>query len=266
VALDKLVTSKLGFKKSLSVTGQTSTRVLEHFVLSVLAGIASSVQKMCTDMRLLINLKEFDEPRESKQVGSSAMPYKQNPMLDERACGLARHVIALATEPAHTHGNQWLERTLDDSVNRRFVLPEAFLGCDTVLKLATKIISGLKVWPNVIAKNIRAELPFMASEMIIMACVKAGGDRQVLHHAIHMHSTEAGMRVKSEGAANDLLERIKQDPLFAAIHDKLDSFTDPKLFIGRCPEIVEDFCTEVLDPLLQATPTATNKTKYELKV
>jgi len=248
--LDETVCKKMGFANRFPVTGQTYPRKLDHYVLSVLSGIAQSVHKMCTDIRLLANFKEIEEPFESKQVGSSAMAYKRNPMRCERACSIARHVMALATEPAQTASLQWLERTLDDSANRRIVLPEAFLGCDAILAIVVNVVEGLQVWPRVIESRIKAELPFMATEQILMACVSAGGDRQVLHEAIRHHSMLAGVQVKEHGLPNDLIARIKADPLFASVKDNLDSILDAKNFIGRCPEQVKDFCSKVVEPLL----------------
>ena len=240
----------IGFEYHLDVTGQTYSRAIDHNVLAVLGGIAGSVEKMATDIRLLIGKLEITEGRGKKQVGSSAMAYKRNPIIAESACGLAQYLAGICSQPVQTLSKQWLERTLNDSANRRFTIPEAFLFCSSILDRATKLISGLEVWPAMIAKNMQNELPFMATEVILMACVKAGGDRQVLHDAIHKHSIEAGHRRLAEGANNDLLERLKGDDLFKAVHDSLDQYTDPKLFIGRSPQIVEKFCIKVLDPLL----------------
>ncbi|KAL4175904.1 hypothetical protein KRP22_000862 [Phytophthora ramorum] len=249
--LNELVAEKMGFKKVIPVSGQTYTRKIDYFVLSILSGIAQSAYKMAGDIRLLANMKEIEEPFEKNQIGSSAMAYKRNPMRSERICSLARYVISLTDNGAQTHAAQWFERTLDDSANRRMVLPEAFLATDVILNLITNVSDGLQVWPNVIKAHIKAELPFMATENILMACVKAGGDRQELHEAIRTHSMEAGKRVKVEGAANDLLERIAADPLFKAVHDHMDSLLDPSLFIGRCPQQVEEFVGEEITPLLK---------------
>lgn len=272
--LDDMVCKKMGFDRKFPVTGQTYPRKLDHYVLSVLSGIAQSVHKMCTDIRLLANFKEIEEPFESKQVGSSAMAYKRNPMRCERACSLARHVMSLATQPAQTASLQWLERTLDDSANRRVVLPEAFLGCDAILAIVVNVVDGLKVWPRVIDSRIKAELPFMATEQILMACVSAGGDRQVLHEAIRTHSMQAGIQVKEYGLPNDLIARIKSDILFAHVvnNGQLDSMMDAKNFIGRCPEQVKSFCHGVVDVLLakegsisSPTPAATGG-DFDLRV
>ena len=202
------------------------------------------------DVRLLANLKEIEEPFGKKQVGSSAMAYKRNPMRSERMCSLARYVISLQANTAHTACNQWLERTLDDSANRRLTLPEAFLGIDVVLTLASNVVNGLHVWPNVVKARVMSELPFMATEVILMAAVKAGGDRQVLHEAIRDHSMDAARRVKVDGCHNDLLERIAKDELFASVHDDLNNLLDPTLFIGRSPEQVVEFLNEYVDPVI----------------
>ena len=248
--LNRLVLKRLGFKRSIGVSGQTYTRKLDFFVLSALSGVAQSAHKMATDIRLLANMKEVEEPFGKNQIGSSAMAYKRNPMRCERICSLARFVMSLLENAAFTHSTQWLERTLDDSANRRLTLPEAFLGVDAILTIAIDVVSGLHVWPKVIHQHIMLELPFMATENILMACVKAGGDRQTLHECIREHSMAAGMRVKGEGADNDLLERIKEDPHFAAVHDSLHAIVDPKLYVGRAPEQVTEFIAAEVQPLL----------------
>jgi adenylosuccinate lyase len=207
---------------------------------------------MCGDIRLLASMKEIEEPFGKSQIGSSAMAYKRNPMRSERVCSLARYVMSLPQNAAQTHANQWFERTLDDSAIRRIILPEGFLASDVILTTLINIADGLHVWPAVIKAHLSLELPFMATEVILMQCVKAGGDRQVLHEAIREHSMAAGRRVKEEGANNDLLERIAADPLFAAIHGKLDSLLDPRLFVGRSPEQVTEFLADCIDPLLAA--------------
>eukprot|EP01038_Epipyxis_sp_PR26KG_P008968 gene8968-12097_t len=250
--LNKLVCEKMGFSKWLAVSGQTYTRKLDYMVLSTLSGIAQSAYKMCSDIRLLASMKEIEEPFGKNQIGSSAMAYKRNPMRSERVCSLARYLISLPQNAAHTHAQQWFERTLDDSSIRRMVLPEAFLTADVILNTLINITDGLHVWPAVIKSHIQLELPFMATEVILMQCVKAGGDRQILHEAIREHSMEAGKRVKEEGASNDLLSRIAADPLFSAVHDRLDQLLDPSLFIGRASEQVEEFIQECIDPILLA--------------
>nr|CCA15317.1 unnamed protein product [Albugo laibachii Nc14] len=253
--LNDLVATQMGFEKVIPLSGQTYSRKLDYFVLSLLSGIAQSAYKLAGDLRLLANMKEIEEPFEKNQIGSSAMAYKRNPMRSERICSLARYVISLTDNAAHTHASQWLERTLDDSANRRMVLPEAFLAVDVILNLIVNVSSGLQVWPNVIKAHIRAELPFMATENILMACVQAGGDRQELHEAIREHSMAAGYRVKGEGVSNDLMERIAKDARFLAVHDRLESLVDPKLFIGRCPQQVEEFIQEHITPLLEQYST-----------
>jgi len=248
--LDRRVTELMGFKRSLPICGQTYTRKIDTMVLNVLAGIASSAHKMATDIRLLMNLKEADEPFAEKQIGSSAMAYKRNPMRSERVCSIARYVMTLPNTAAGTHSTQWFERTLDDSANRRIILPEGFLGTDAILAISTNVASGMRIWPLVIERRIQEELPFMATENIMMACVKAGGDRQELHEVIRLHAVAAANRVKEEGVENDLLDRVRTDSRFAAIHDTLDSMLDPSGFVGRAPEQVDDFVEQVVDPIL----------------
>ncbi|OGV75316.1 MAG: adenylosuccinate lyase [Lentisphaerae bacterium RIFOXYB12_FULL_65_16] len=250
-ALDRRVTELMGFERAVPVSGQTYSRKWDYRTLTVLAGIAQSAAKMATDVRLLAHLKEIEEPFGDKQVGSSAMAYKRNPMRSERVCSLARYVISLTDNAAQTHASQWFERTLDDSANRRLSLPESFLAVDIILSTLTNVASGLQVWPNVIARHVREELPFMATEAIIMACVKAGGDRQDIHEAIRQHSMTAGRRVKQDGAPNNLLELIRDDPRFTAIHGQLDDLLDPARFIGRAPRQVEQFLATHVDPALQ---------------
>ena len=249
-ALDIRVTELMGFEKVIPVSGQTYTRKIDYNILSVLSGIAQSAYKMCGDIRLLSNLKEIEEPFSKTQIGSSAMAYKRNPMRSERVASLARYVMGLPSMAASTHSNQWFERTLDDSAIRRMYLPEGFLAIDVILNLLSNISDGLHVWPNVIKAHVMAELPFMATEVILMECVKNKGNRQELHEAIRVHSMAAGDVVKGEGKPNDLLERIAKDPLFAAVHAVLDRLVDPKLFVGRAPEQVDDFIFEQIDPIL----------------
>jgi len=249
--LNKRVCELMGFKRAIPVSGQTYTRKIDFNVLSVLSGIAQSAYKMCGDVRLLANLKEVEEPFSKTQIGSSAMAYKRNPMRSERVCSLARYAMGLPNAAANTHANQWFERTLDDSAIRRIVLPEGFLAVDVILTLLADIADGLHVWPNVIKAHAMAELPFMATEVILMECVKAGGDRQELHEAIRVHSMDAGAVVKGEGKPNDLMDRIAKDPLFASVHDKLESMIDPILFVGRAPEQVDEFVEEEIQPVLE---------------
>jgi len=250
--LDARVCELMGFSRSISVSGQTYTRKLDFEVLSALSGVAQSAHKMCTDLRLLANLKEVEEPFGKNQVGSSAMAYKRNPMRCERVCSLARYVMSLPANAAQTHAVQWFERTLDDSANRRLVIPEAFLAVDGMLDIISNVVDGIQIWPLVIRKHVMAELPFMATEVILMEGVKAGGNRQDLHEAIREHSMEAGKRVKMEGADNDLLTRIGNDELFKPIHALLAELTDPLKFVGRCPEQVTEFLACDVNPVLEA--------------
>ncbi len=251
-ALDRLVSKKMGFDSSIALSGQTYTRKVDFYVVSVLSGLAQSAYKMAGDIRLLANLKEVEEPFGKSQVGSSAMAYKRNPMRSERVCSLARYLMNLPVNCAMTHSTQWFERTLDDSANRRIVLAEAFLTADVILSLAANIIDGVQVWEKVIASHIRQELPFMATENILMEAVRAGGDRQDLHEAIRRHSMEAGRVVKAEGRPNDLLERLAADPLFAEVAPKFKDLLDPALFIGRAPQQVDDYLTHTVRPLIDS--------------
>lgn len=247
--MEKRIVELLGFKSAIPVCGQTYTRKIDYQVLSILNGIAASANKMAVDIRLLMSLKEVDEPFESKQVGSSAMAYKRNPMRCERICALARYVISLTSNASQTHANQWFERTLDDSANRRLSIPESFLATDVILSIASNVMDGIHVWPHVIRKRIEAELPFMATENILMEAVKMGGDRQELHEIIRELSMQAAKRVKEEGKENDLLERIAKHPAFDKV--QLKEITDPKLFIGRAPQQVDEFIEEEVDPVLK---------------
>uniref|UniRef100_A0A8C5G410 Adenylosuccinate lyase n=1 Tax=Gouania willdenowi TaxID=441366 RepID=A0A8C5G410_GOUWI len=233
------------------VTGQTYSRKVDIDCLSSLASLGSTVHKICTDIRLLANLKEIEEPFEKEQIGSSAMPYKRNPMRAERCCSLARHLVALMADPLQTAAVQWLERTLDDSANRRISLPESFLTADIILSTLQNITEGLVVYPKVIERHIRHELPFMATENIIMAMVKAGGNRQDCHEKIRVLSQEAAAVVKQEGGDNDLLARVKRDPYFTPILGQLDDLLDPTTFIGRAPQQVSRFLSEEVHPLLE---------------
>ncbi|MCS7237424.1 MAG: adenylosuccinate lyase [Thermoguttaceae bacterium] len=247
--LDRRVTAKMGFAESYPVTGQTYPRKVDSQVLDVLSGIAQSAHKMATDIRLLAHRKEIEEPFETTQVGSSAMPYKRNPMRCERICGLARFVLSLQTSGPMTAATQWLERTLDDSANRRLVLPQAFLAADAILILCQNVVQGLVVYPQVIERNLRWELPFLATEEILMAATARGGDRQELHERLRKHSQEAARRIKEEGAENDLLERLASDPAFGGIN--LHEVLDPRRFVGRAPQQVDDFIERVVRPIRQ---------------
>ena len=261
--LDQLVSGKMGFSSSIALSGQTYTRKVDFYVLSVLSGIAQSAYKMAGDIRLLANLKEIEEPFEKSQVGSSAMAYKRNPMRSERVCSLSRYLMSLPVNAAMTHSTQWFERTLDDSANRRIVLGEAFLTADVILSLAANICNGIQVWPKVIHSHIMAELPFMATENILMEAVRAGGDRQDLHEAIRSHSMEAGKVVKAEGKPNDLIERLANDPLFAKVAPMFKDILDPKLFIGRAPQQVEDYLAGTVRPLIASFSKEVKETGTE---
>ena len=256
-ALDARVTEIMGFTSRIPVCGQTYTRKYDSLVLDALSGIAQSGAKMAADIRLLAHLKEVEEPFGKRQVGSSAMAYKRNPMRSERVCGLARFVMTLAANAAHTHAGQWMERTLDDSSNRRLSLPQAFLGADVILSTLADVGSGLQVWPKVIGRHVAEELPFMATETILMECVKAGGDRQELHEAIRGHSMAAAARVKA-GAENNLLDLISTDASFAAVHGRLDTLLDPLRFVGRAPDQVTAFVRDHVDPVLERCGAATD--------
>ncbi|WZL74907.1 adenylosuccinate lyase [Clostridiaceae bacterium 35-E11] len=248
--LDRLVAEKLGFKKTFPVTGQTYSRKLDYKVLSILSGIAQSLHKMTNDIRLLQHLKEVEEPFESTQIGSSAMAYKRNPMRSERVASLARYVIAAAMNPAMTTSTQWFERTLDDSANRRMAIPETFLAIDAILEICINVSSGLVVYDKVIEQHVMNELPFMATENILMEAVKKGGDRQELHERIRLHSMEAGKQVKREGKANDLLNRIVDDPIFQLSKEDIHCLIDAKLFTGRAKEQVSEFIDTYINPIL----------------
>jgi len=264
--LEDRITQLMGFKKTIAVSGLTYTRKIDYMTLSTLSGIAQSANKFATDIRLLMHLKEIEEPFGKKQVGSSAMAYKRNPMRSERICSLARYVISMEQNAAHTHANQWFERTLDDSANRRLSIPESFLTTDIILRTAINVVDGLQVWPLVIKKHIEAELPFMATENIIMAGVKAGGDRQHLHEVIRTASMEASKVVKAEGKENDLLERIKNDKAFSHIKNDFDNILDPNNYVGRAPEQVEEFINEVVEPILKKYKNLVGEKAEDLNV
>jgi adenylosuccinate lyase len=247
--LEALVSQNFGFASSEPITGQTAPRKVDAMVVSALAGVASSVHKFANDIRLLANLKEIEEPFETEQIGSSAMAYKRNPMRAERATGLARYVISLANSPLQTAAEQWFERTLDDSSNKRIAVPEAFLATDGMLRLVANIAGGMVVYPKVIEARLRAELPFMATENILMAAVQAGGDRQELHERIRQHSQAAAEQVKQHGRPNDLLDRIAKDKAFAKVD--LKKVLNPKDYIGRAPDQVDRFIKEHVTPVRQ---------------
>lgn len=263
--LEKMIAGKMGFEHVYPVSGQTYSRKIDFNVLSVLSGIAQSATKFATDVRLLAHMKELDEPFEKNQVGSSAMAYKRNPMRSERICSLGRYVMADLMNPAITASSQWLERTLDDSANKRISIPEAFLATDAILLLFINIVSGLNVYPKVIEKHLREELPFMATENILMHCVKAGGDRQELHEAIRQHSTETARRIKEEGGDNDLLERIANDSRFGLSLEELEKIMDVRSFIGCAPSQTEDFLKTAVAPVLEKYGAA-EKEKIDIRV
>ena len=250
--LERRVVAKLGYSKVYGVTGQTYPRKFDYNVLCVLSQIAQSAYRFSNDIRLLQHMKEVEEPFEKHQIGSSAMAYKRNPMRSERVGSLARYVLSLPVNAAVTASTQWFERTLDDSANKRIVIAQAFLSVDAILNLYMNISENLVVYDKVIAKHIAAELSFMATENIMMECVKAGGDRQELHERIRVLSMEAGRNVKQEGKENNLIELIKNDEMFRAVWDKLDGILDAKNFIGRSSSQVEEFISAEIDPILEA--------------
>lgn len=250
--LDKMVTERMGFKEEFMVTGQTYTRKLDSIILNTLSEIAQSAYKFSNDMRILQSMKEMEEPFEKNQIGSSAMAYKRNPMRSERMGALARYIIVNSLNPAITASTQWFERTLDDSANKRIAVSEAFLALDGVLNLYMNVSSNMVVYPRVIEAHVKSELPFMATENIIMEAVKRGGDRQELHERIRQHSMEAAKMVKMEGKENDLIERIINDDFFNMTKEEILSLIDSKKFIGRAPGQVEDFIEKQIRPILEA--------------
>jgi adenylosuccinate lyase len=264
--LDRMVSDAAGFSKVLTITGQTYTRRVDSQVLHVLGTIAVSLSKMANDIRLLQHLKEVEEPFEKNQIGSSAMAYKRNPMRSERLNGLCRVAMAQQQIIDQTAATQWFERTLDDSAARRIGISTAFLAIDASLVLASNISKGMLVYPRMITARLMSELPFMATENIMMAAVKRGGDRQELHELIRVHSLEAGRRVKEDGLPNDLLERIAGDKAFAVTMEDLQSVMDPKLYVGRAPELTERFLQEEVEPILVAEVDALAEGDVELKV
>ncbi len=263
--LDRMVTEKMSFPAPIAVTGQTYTRKLDAFVLSVVSGIAASAAKFSGDIRMLQAFGEMEEPFENEQVGSSAMAYKRNPMRAERIASLARFVNSLEGNANQTHAVQYFERTLDDSANRRLVIPEMFLATDAILLLMANIVAGLEVHVAVIETRIGAELPFMATEQLIVRAVKAGGDRQAAHETIRKHSMEAARNMKKRGDANDLLERLARDKSFGVKLEDLEGALDPKRFVGRAPEQVDEFLRDVITPIF-AGDTAKTEHVEELRV
>ena len=250
-ALDRKIAEKMGFTSCFAVSGQTYTRKLDSQMLAVLSGIAQSASKFAADIRLLQHLKEIEEPFEKHQIGSSAMAYKRNPMRTERMTALARYVMVDSLNPAITTATQWFERTLDDSANKRIAIPEAFLAIDAILSLYENVASGMVVYPKVIEKHLMDELPFMATENIMMDAVKRGGDRQELHEKIRVHSMEAGKVVKEQGGKNDLMERIANDSSFGVTLEQLQEILRPENYVGRAPEQTVEFINEYVKPALE---------------
>jgi len=263
---EELISEEMGFVGSVPVSGQTYSRKTDYFVLTVLSGIAQSAGKFATDMRLLSHLKELEEPFEGKQIGSSAMPYKRNPMRCERICALARYVMADTLNPAMTAYNQWLERTLDDSANRRISVAEAFLAVDSILNIYLNVATNIKVYEKVIAKHVLEELPFMATENIMMSAVKRGGNRQELHERIRVHSIAAGRTVKEEGKPNDLIDRIASDPIFGLTREEIVAEIKPEAYIGRSPSQVTELIRDYVKPILEKYPQALKGDDTKLKV
>ncbi len=264
--LEAKIAKEMGFDAVVPVSGQTYSRKMDYNVVSTLAGIAQSASKFATDMRLLCHLKEVEEPFEKNQIGSSAMPYKRNPMRCERICSLARYVIVDVGNPAVTTATQWFERTLDDSANKRLSVPEAFLAVDAILNIMENVASGLIVHSKVIEKHVLEELPFMASENIMMDAVKRGGDRQELHERIRVLSQEAGRNVKDLGLSNNLIDLIAADPAFGMTKAELSAHMEPSAYIGRCPQQVEEFLKECVAPVLKRYQDALTDKETELKV
>ena len=261
--LEGMIAADFGFDKVVPVSGQTYTRKFDSRVIGVLSGIAQSAYKFANDLRILQSFKEMEEPFEKNQIGSSAMPYKRNPMRTERICALARYVISDSINPAITASTQWFERTLDDSANRRIAISEAFMAVDAILNIYINVTSGLVVYPKVVEARIMRELPFIASENIMMGLVKKGGDRQEIHEKIRVHSIAAGKRVKEEGLDNDMIERICSDPTLDITLDEIKSILIPSKYIGRCVEQVERFLANDVDPYLEGLDSAV---KAELSV
>ena len=264
-ALEENIAHDMGFESVLPICGQTYTRKLDYFFLSVLSGIAQSASKMATDLRLMAHEKEFDEPFTSSQVGSSAMAYKRNPMRSERICSLARYVLADAMNPAITASTQWLERTLDDSANRRISIPEAFLAVDAILNLVINVVSGCTVYPAIMERHLREELPFLATENILMRAVELGGDRQELHEVIREYSVETARRMKETGCANDLEEKLLADPRFKLDGETLSDILDIGKFIGLAPAQARDFAARLRALLAENAAELAAEGKGEIK-
>ena len=254
--LEALIAEKMGFSDVYAVSGQTYTRKVDFFTLSVLSGIAQSAMKFTNDVRLMAHMKELDEPFESKQVGSSAMAYKRNPMRCERICALSRYLMVDVLNPSFTTGTQWFERTLDDSANKRVAMAEGFLATDAILNIMLNVTDGLVVYPKVVRSRLMAELPFMASENIMMQAVEKGGNRQELHERLRQHAIAAGKQVKEEGLPNDMVDRIAADPAFGLTKEEIVAGLVPENFVGRAPQQVEEFIAHILKPIFDANPDA----------
>lgn len=250
ICVENMIAQDMGFDDVVPVSGQTYSRKTDSYILSVLSGFAQSAYKFATDLRILQSFEEMEEPFEKSQIGSSAMPYKRNPMRSERMCALAKYVISDAQNPAITAGTQWFERTLDDSANKRISVPEAFLAVDAIFNIYINITQGLVVYPKVIERRVMDKLPFMATENIMMECVKRGGNRQLLHEKLRVHSQAAAKRVKLEGGANDLIDRIEHDPDFPMTSDEIEAELKPEKYIGRCVNQVENFIEEIAKPCI----------------
>lgn len=265
-ALEEKIAREMGFERLVPVSGQTYSRKMDAMVLGTLSGIAQSASKFATDLRLLCHLKEVEEPFEKEQIGSSAMPYKRNPMRCERICSLARYVMADSMNPAITASAQWFERTLDDSANKRISIPEAFLAVDAILNIYANVASGMVVHEKVVARHVAEELPFMATENIMMDAVKRGGDRQMLHEQIRRLSLEAGYQVKELGLPNDLIDRIAAEPMFGLTKEEIETHLNPVAYIGRCPEQVEEFLDREVKPILERYSVALEQRDSALTV
>ena len=253
-AVEADVCAQMGFDKVVPVCGQTYSRKVDYNVLSAIAGLAQSAMKMATDIRLLANFKEMEEPFEKNQIGSSAMPYKRNPMRCERICALSRYLMVDVLNPSFTTGTQWFERTLDDSANKRVAMAEGFLATDAILNIMLNVTDGLVVYPKVVCSRLMAELPFMASENIMMQAVEKGGNRQELHERLRQHAIAAGKQVKEEGLPNDMVDRIAADPAFGLTREEIVAGLVPENFVGRAPQQVEEFIANVLQPIFDADP------------
>ncbi len=257
--LERRIAADMGFDRVLPITGQTYTRKIDSFLLNVLSGLAQSAAKMATDLRLMAHEKEFDEPFTEGQVGSSAMAYKRNPMRCERICSLARHVVALAQDTAMTASTQWLERTLDDSANRRISIPEAFLSADAILSLVVNVLRGCRVYPEMMARHLRDELPFLATENILMRAVSLGGDRQELHEAIREYAVDTARRMKETGCENDLAQRLLGDARFRLTEAELEELMDVRKFVGMAPEQAERYVLDTVQPVLERNAGAASE-------